>query len=135
MSFANNGQLTESLRGPLEPALEAAEIAYSDDDQWSATVSGGVAVLAGIAAADAICCASLNERSASPDHQAAITLLGRVRVPDVDDLVKALSFRISIKNAAHYSSSLLSIDKSKRGLRAADLFRSRAGPIVNPSRR
>jgi hypothetical protein len=53
--------------------LEVAEIAAGEHDQDAeyASVAASLAVLAGIAAADAACCKALGVRSRSQDHHEA----------------------------------------------------------------
>lgn len=57
--------------------LEVAEIAATEDGA-AINVAVGIAVLAGIAASDAICAATLGERYAGQDHSAAVQVLKRV---------------------------------------------------------
>ena len=51
--------------------LELAETVADANEPTSLGVSSANAVLAGIAAADAACCAALGERSRSEDHRDA----------------------------------------------------------------
>ena len=51
--------------------LELAEMVADPNEPTSLGVSAANAVLAGIAAADAACCAALGERSRSEDHRDA----------------------------------------------------------------
>jgi hypothetical protein len=46
-----------------------------NEDAASASVAAGLAVLAGIAAADAACCAALGRRARGQDHRQAVSLL------------------------------------------------------------
>lgn len=64
-------------RQVAEKYLEVAELIDSEDDT-ALNVCVGVAVLAGIAASDAICAAALGERYSGEDHDAAADLFGRV---------------------------------------------------------
>ncbi|MEZ0166426.1 hypothetical protein AB2L27_16815 [Kineococcus sp. LSe6-4] len=56
-------------------SLEAAELVQAEDLAEAATVATGNAVLAAIAAADAICCFVAGVRSRGQDHRQAIALL------------------------------------------------------------
>lgn len=60
--------------------LEVAELAADVDDLTLeyASVAASIAILAGIAAADAACCSELGKRSRSEDHHHAETLLAQV---------------------------------------------------------
>lgn len=64
-------------------------------------VAAALAVLAGIAAADAACCAALAERSRGQGHQEAITLVRIVR-PHGVQMVRDLDRLIQKKDNAHY---------------------------------
>ena len=55
--------------------LETAELHVASNSQAERKVSGSNAILAGIAAADAICGLILGERSSGEDHTQAVTLL------------------------------------------------------------
>jgi hypothetical protein len=63
--------------------LETAELITSDGslpaDYDYSHVAAGVAVLAAIAASDALCCRLLGERSRGQDHREAVDLLATVR--------------------------------------------------------
>jgi hypothetical protein len=59
--------------------LEVAELTADEDNApaWR-NVAVGNAVLAGIAASDALCCARLGRRSRDADHRAAVDLLAEL---------------------------------------------------------
>jgi hypothetical protein len=61
--------------------LEVAQLVAGEDVVESRSVSAALAVLAGIAAADAACCAALGRRSRSQNHHDAEDLLAQI-VPD-----------------------------------------------------
>lgn len=94
--------------------LEVAEIA-STEDGAAINVAVGVAVLAGIAASDAICSAALGERYAGQDHAAAVTVLKRVD----HKLATRLKVLVDMKPGSHYGDSLLSTRDRERAIRAA----------------
>lgn len=75
----------------------------------------GVAVLAGIAAADAVCAAALGERYSGPDHETAADLLGRVDAK----LGKQLRDLVTLKTTSHHGFGLLSPEQRKAALRCA----------------
>ena len=58
--------------------LEVATLVASDEPGEHATVATANAVLAGIAAADAMCCAIAGERFRGDDHRRAAEYLGQI---------------------------------------------------------
>lgn len=94
--------------------LEVAELVESEDRQ-AVNVCVGLAVLAGIAAADAICASALGESYSGTDHAAAASLLERVD----GDLGRKLRSLIALKPAAHYGNTLLTPGQRLTALRAA----------------
>jgi hypothetical protein len=70
-------------------------------DQEYASVAAALAVLAGIAAADAACCKALGRRSRGYDHMQAADLLEEV-VPDGRTAAVALRRLLNLKDEAHY---------------------------------
>jgi hypothetical protein len=69
--------------------LEMAELAQTEDLAEAKNVAAGNAVLAGIAASDAICCTRLRRRHRGQDHAGAVTLLRTIH-PDGRKLADAL---------------------------------------------
>jgi hypothetical protein len=57
---------------------DTAELALDVDDDASLNVSASLAVLAGIAASDAACCAVLGTRPRGQNHREAVALLSGV---------------------------------------------------------
>jgi hypothetical protein len=84
-------------RAQLELAVHAG-VGSSQGERKAAASS---AVLAGIAAADAACCAVLGERSRSQDHRDAAGLLRSIE-PAGDTAAKAFRRLIGVKDAAQY---------------------------------
>jgi hypothetical protein len=82
--------------------LDVAEL-VSDEagDVEYASAAAALAVLAGIAAADAACCAALGRRSRGQDHRQATELVGQV-APGGDRAANALRRLLSLKDEAHY---------------------------------
>jgi hypothetical protein len=64
-------------------------------------VAAALAVLAGIAAADAACCHSLGVRSRGQDHRQAVAHLETV-VPDGPAMASDLDRLLDLKDNAHY---------------------------------
>jgi hypothetical protein len=98
--------------------LEVAELAAEEQVAEARNVAAGNAVLAGIAASDAICCARLGRRHRGPDHQGALGLLRLVQ-PDGSRLAADLATVLGIKDPAHYGDHFVGDSKLKATLRAA----------------
>ena len=82
--------------------LDVAElIAGEGEDVEYASAAAALAVLAGIAASDAACCAALGRRSRGQDHQQAIGLVEQV-APGGAQSANDLRRLLSLKDEAHY---------------------------------
>lgn len=108
-------------RRVAEKYLEVANLIDSEDGA-AINVCVGVAVLAGIAAADAVCAAALGERYSGQDHEAAAEVLGRVDAK----LGKHLRDLVTLKTTSHYGFGLLSAAQRKTALRSASTLVSEA---------
>ncbi|TAM68368.1 MAG: hypothetical protein EPN48_10135 [Microbacteriaceae bacterium] len=101
--------------------LEAANLIedLGEDVGISTTgnVIGSLAVLAGIAAADAICGAVLGERAAGQDHSEAVTLLSTTKPGKA--VASSLRRLIDSKTEAQYASGMLADSRSADLLKAA----------------
>jgi hypothetical protein len=82
--------------------LEVAELVASEDSLESHNVAAGLAVLAGIAAADAACCKALGESSRGPDHRDAATCLRRI-TPGGEAAANDFERLVGLKDKAYYS--------------------------------
>jgi len=99
--------------------LEVAElIGAEQDDLATPGVAAALAVLAGIAASDALCCTVLQERSRGQDHAQAVTLLGKVG-PEGKPLAKDLDRLLAIKDEAHYGMLHVSGQRAASALKQA----------------
>lgn len=76
----------------------------------------GVAVLAGIAASDAICTAALGRRSSGQDHQGAADLLAQVDAT----LGSRLRSLVKRKGESHYGDSILTPTQRVQARRDAE---------------
>lgn len=97
--------------------LDAAELVLTEDRR-EAHVAAALAVLAGIAAADAICGLSLGNWNRGRDHNQAVDLLRDVALRD-STLPTKLRRLLSDKDAAHYSASLITTQRAKSMMRQA----------------
>lgn len=111
--------------------LETAKLVMPDGslpDEYN-HVAGGVAVLAAVAATDAICCRLLGERSRGASHREAVDLLATVRFGTGSPTVKAKRARdlaadlatvLDLKDASHYGTSVLSATQVRRLVRTTE---------------
>lgn len=88
--------------GDAEKYLEVAELVAGEDSLESQNVATGLAVLAGIAAADAACCKALGESSRGPDHRDAASFLRRI-TPGGEAAANHFERLVGLKDKAHYS--------------------------------
>lgn len=95
-----------------EAFLQAAQLAQDPD------VVATKAIHSAIAAADAVCCVALRERSVDGNHAAAIQLLSRVD----NNLSSALKRALDRKTQAAYESRDISASDARMCLRQADLL-------------
>lgn len=97
--------------------LTAAELIIDEAADEAATAATGNAVLAGIAAADAICAVASGERYRGPDHRAAADHLERVTGDKA--LGRTLRELVDLKDAGHYGVSNVSRTNATKALRRA----------------
>lgn len=82
--------------------LEVAQlVADEGEDVEYASPAAALAVLAGIAAADAACCKTLGRRSRAQDHREATVLLEQV-APGGKQAANSLRRLLNLKDEAHY---------------------------------
>jgi hypothetical protein len=123
--------------------LETARLVTSDGslpaDYDYNHVAAGVAVLAAIAASDAICCRLLGERSRGQDHRQAVDLLATVRFGDgtpvvqakrARDLGAALATVLDFKDEAYYGTTLLGPAQVRRLIKGAGKLVAAALDVV-----
>ncbi len=104
-------------RAQARTFLDVAEMVMSEEPR-EAHVAAALAVLAGIAAADAICGLNLKKWSRGLAHSQAVDLLNTVsgEGPAVANHLRRL---LDQKNAVHYSPKLVTLDDAKSMLRHA----------------
>lgn len=95
---------TAQARARLRDAqaqLDLADIADAYSSAQERKAAASCAVVAGIAAADAACCAALGQRSRGQDHRQASDLLRRI-APGGDQAARHFARLIGLKDAAQY---------------------------------
>jgi hypothetical protein len=98
--------------------LEVAELLADEEDTDYSSQSASLAVLAGIAAADAACCHALGRRSRGQDHREAARLLAQVTPGGVES-ARALNRLLDVKDEAQYGFFNVSGQDLKSALRQA----------------
>ncbi len=107
--------------------LDVADAVLSDCRR-EAHVAAALAVLAGIAAADAICGIRLKQWSRSEDHGAAVSLLETVDLAD-PTLPAKLRRLLAEKDLVHYSPNLVTVSSARSMIRSAKALLAEAeGP-------
>lgn len=106
--------------------LEVADLVLGERERDEyLNVAAGLAVLAGIAASDAICCARLRSRHRGDDHRSAADLL-RTATPDGASLARTLLRLLDLKDEAHYGVLVVAPRKARDAVRWAGLLVDRA---------
>jgi hypothetical protein len=99
--------------------LDVAVLVSGEDDELANdNVAAALAVLAGIAAADAACCGTLGRRSRGQDHRQALQLVAQAGT-DGKTLSRALGRLLDIKDNAHYGMIYVGPQQAKTALRHA----------------
>ncbi|MFI5732508.1 hypothetical protein ACIA49_20470 [Kribbella sp. NPDC051587] len=109
--------------------LDAADlVGLEEDDLATDNVVAALSVLAGIAAADAACCAALGQRSRGQDHRQAIKL---VEQAGADGKVMATALRrlLDVKDGAHYGMVYVTGEQAKAAFRNATKLVDGAGKL------
>ena len=107
--------------------LEAADLVLGENERDEhLNVAAGLAVLAGIAASDSICCARLRSRQRGDDHRGAADLL-RTATPDGANLARVLLRLLDLKDEAHYGVMVVAARKASDAVRWARTLVDRAG--------
>ena len=88
--------------------MEVAELVAADDtDVANPGIAAGLAVLAGIAASDAACCARLGLRARGQAHEQAVAVVATV-APHGEDMAKDLDRLLRRKDDSHYGLAFVS---------------------------
>ncbi len=108
--------------------LEVAKLVISDESGSESTVATGNAVLAGIAAADAIRCSAGGRRYRGSDHREAADYLERVTADR--KLGQALRDLADYKDGAHYGLANVRAQRARAAVRRAEILVEAAGDRV-----
>jgi hypothetical protein len=110
--------------------LEVADLVLGEKEREEyLNVAAGLAVLAGIAASDAICCARLRIRHRGDDHRGAADML-RTATPDGSNLARVLLRLPDLKDEAHYGVMVVAARKASDAARWARTLVDRASQEV-----
>jgi len=108
--------------------LETAEAVMAERPELREehlSVAAGAAVLAGVAASDAICGRRLGKIHRGEDHRGAIDLL-RSAIPDGREMAAKLARLLDTKDEAHYGIRIVSRRRASDALRWARALVERA---------
>jgi hypothetical protein len=102
--------------------LEVAELVVDEKDQDASPVyassAAALAVLAGIAASDAVCCKELQKRSRSENHRDAEQLL--TQIPGGKKAAADLGELLNLKDKAQYGFLAMSVPEVRKVMRRAN---------------
>lgn len=113
-----------------QKSLEVAELAAAEQEiPASRSVAAALAVLSGIASADAACCAALGRRSRGENHREAAALLRQV-VPAGGRAATALVELLNLKDTAQYGLISVTARQLNTALRRARTLLSFAGEVL-----
>lgn len=113
-----------------QKSLEVAELAAAEQEiPASRSVAAALAVLSGIASADAACCAALGRRSRGEDHREAGALLRQI-VPGGDRAANALIELLNLKDTAQYGLIPITRRELTVALRRANVLLEFAGQVL-----
>ncbi|WP_145804826.1 DNA-binding protein [Kribbella amoyensis] len=112
--------------------LDVAQLVGAEDDELANdNVAAALAVLAGIAAADAACCASLGRRSRGQDHRQAIQLLAQAG-SEGKAMSRALVRLLDVKDNAHYGMVYVGPQQARNAIRSATTLVDGAARLLAP---
>lgn len=113
-----------------QKSLEVAELAAGEREiPASRSVAGALAVLSGIASADAACCAALGRRSRGEDHRDAAALLRQI-VPAGDRAARELVELLNLKDTAQYGLIPITPRELTKALHRATRLLDFAGEVL-----
>lgn len=122
---ATDAQARLRLRS-AQAYLEVADLVLVERDRVEMPgVAAGLAVLAGIAASDAVCAVRLQRIHRDEDHRGAADLL-REATPDGKKLAATFLRLVDVKDEAHYGLTIVEAAKARRAVNWARRLVERA---------
>ena len=113
-----------------QKSYEVARLVAAEQEiPASRRVAAALAVLSGIAAADAACCAALGRRSRGEDHREAAALLRQIVLAG-DRAAKALIELLNLKDTAQYGLIPITGRELTMALRRAKTLLDFAGEVL-----
>jgi hypothetical protein len=113
-----------------QKSFEVAGLAAAEQEiPASRSVAAALAVLSGIASADAACCAALGRRSRGEDHREAAALLRQI-VPGGDRAAMALVELLNLTDTAQYGLIPITRRELTVALRRANGLLKFAGDVL-----
>ena len=113
-----------------EAFLLASELIIDDDsDDATPSVAASLAVLAGIAASDAACCARLGVRARGQSHTEAVDLVRTVE-PSGVDMAKDLQRLLNRKDDSQYGLAFVSSAEASRMVNWAKRLLAHAQRVI-----
>jgi len=104
----------------------------SDDPVLALTsVAASLAVLAGIAAADAACCVALGRRARGQNHEEAVALV-RTIAPNGEAMARDLSRLLALKDDAQYGVLIVSSERARSSVGWARRLLAATREVVAP---
>ena len=105
----------------------------SDDPTLALTsVAASLAVLAGIAAADAACCVALGRRARGQNHEEAVALL-RTIAPNGEAMARDLSRLLALKDEAQYGVLIVTSERARSSVGWARRLVTATREVVGPA--
>lgn len=108
---------------------DTADLVLDVDDDGSDNVAASLAVLAGIAACDAACCAALGQRARGQDHREAVSLLSGIALVG-GGMAKDLARLLDIKDNAQYGVLFVSATVAAQSVKWAHRLVTAAETVV-----
>ena len=109
--------------------VDTAALVLGVHDEGSENVAASLAVLAGIAASDASCCAALGRRPRGQDHREAVTLLAGIAAVGAE-MGKDLARLLDVKDNAHYGVLFVSAKVSAQSVKWGQRMVAAAETVV-----
>ena len=110
--------------------LQVAELVLDEEQRDEfLSMTAGLAILAGIAATDATCCARVGRRHRGEDHRGAASLLTEA-APDGAALAATLLRLLDVKDEARYGVMVVAARKARDTVKWAGCLTERAGEEV-----